>query len=306
MFTRIVVPLDGSALAQAALPYALALSDAAHGSLTLLEAVPPLHVTWDYNVPYDAAFEAGRLAGIGEALDSLAQRLRTSSRTIETHATVGEPAAEILGFTERMERDLIAMATHGHGGIAHWAFGSVARKVLTAATVPTLIVRPKGPPAHPEEPATIRNILVPLDGSDLAAAALPLVRELAPALGARVTLVRVVTAPSLTDVIAPNMVLQPEYFGRSLAEVQAAAEAYLTQVSAGFTTLGVTTVSLMPTGNAAAAILEILGDGTYDLVVMTTHGRTGIKRWAMGSVAERIVEASHAPVLLLRSAGPST
>lgn len=305
MFTRIVVPLDGSTIAQAALPYALTLADAACGALTLLQAVPPLHVTWDYYVPYDATFEAEALAKTGSALDALAARLRTPTRQIETYPTVGNPAEEILSYTTRMERDLIAMATHGRGGIAHWAFGSVARKVLTAATVPTLIVRPTEAPPNPEQPATIRNILVPLDGSNLAAA-LPLVRALAPALGAQVTLVRAVAIPSLPYAVAPNILLQPEYFEGAAVEARVAAEAYWAQISADFTALGVTTTSLMPTGNAATAILVLLEDRIYDLIVMTTHGRTGVTRWTMGSVAERLIEASHTPILFLRSAGPAT
>ena len=304
MFTRIVIPLDGSALAQAALPYALTLADIGHGSLTLLQAVPPLHVTWDYNIPYDAAIEAARLASAEGTLDTLAQRLRAAPRRIETQVTVGDPAGEILAYTERMEQDLIVMATHGYGGIAHWAFGSVARKVLTAATVPTLIVRPKQAPAHPEQPVPIRNILVPLDGSGHAEAVLPLVRDLAPALGAQVTLVRVVTTPPPAFVVVPDVALPPAYLRSALGEARERVEADLQQVSADLGTAGVTVISLMPTGQAAAELLDLLREGAYDLVAMTTHGRTGIKRWTMGSVAERLVEASHTPVLLLRSVGP--
>jgi len=212
-----------------------------------------------------------------------------------------DPAGEILAYTERMEQDLIVMATHGYGGIAHWAFGSVARKVLTAATVPTLIVRPKQAPAHPEQPAPIRNILVPLDGSRLAEAVLPLVRDLAPALGAQVTLVRVVTTLPPAFVVVPDVASSPAYLRAALGEARENVEAYLQQVSADLATAGVTVISLMPAGQAAAELLDLLRDGAYDLVAMTTHGRTGIKRWTMGSVTERLVEASHTPVLLLRS-----
>jgi nucleotide-binding universal stress UspA family protein len=306
MFTRVLVPLDGSALAQGAVPYALALADADDGLLTLFQAVPPLHVTWDYNVPYDAAIEAERLTSAEKCLGAIAQRLREAPRQIETQAAVGDPADEILAYTERMAQVLIVMATHGYGGILHWAFGSVARRVLTAATVPMLIVRPKEPPAQPGRPAPIRNILVPLDGSKRAEAVLPLVRDLAPALGAQVTLVRIVAVPPPGYVVVPNLASPPAPTRTATGEAWMSVEAYLQQVSADLASAGVTVTSLMPAGQAAAELLDLLRDGGYDLVAMTTHGRTGIKRWRMGSVAERLVEALHTPVLLLRSPGTPT
>ncbi len=293
MFTRIIVPLDGSDLAFAAIPYALTLAQAAHGSVTLLRAVPRRQ---------DPVREEEELAQTEQALNALAGRLRAPGRQIEVDAIVGDPAAAIVRYAERIPEGLIAMTTHGHGGIAHWAFGSVARKVLTTATGPTLIVRPKEAPAHPERSATIRAMLVPLDGSERAEAALPLVKELTVALDARVTLARVVAIPPPAIAVVPNVAPPPAYLEQPIGEAWEPVDTYLQAVREEVAAVGVTAATAMPVGEAAEALLDLLRAEAYHLIIMTTHGRTGITRWTMGSVAERLVEGSHIPILLLRSA----
>ena len=173
MFFRILVPLDGSKLAQSALPYALALASAVDAPITLLSVVPPMQMLTDYYVPYNAATEAVQLADAGDALDALAQSLRTHGVRVTTAVAVGDAADQILRYADENAMDAIVMASHGRGGAFHWAFGSVARKVITGATVPTLVVRAKDAPEHPETPARVGRILVPLDGSELAEAVTP-------------------------------------------------------------------------------------------------------------------------------------
>ncbi|MDQ6908075.1 MAG: universal stress protein, partial [Chloroflexota bacterium] len=195
MFAHILAPLDDSPLAQRALPYALALASAMDARITLLSVIPPAQPINDYYLPYDAAEEAAGLARAGDALDTVAQSLRIHGPRITTAVTVGDAADQILRYVEENGVDAIVMASHGRGGAFHWAFGSVARKVITGATVPTLIVRAKDAPEQPTIPAPIRSILVPLDGSALAEAVIPLVTDLARSCGASVTLARVVPFP---------------------------------------------------------------------------------------------------------------
>lgn len=192
------------------------------------------------------------------------------------------------------------------GVVLHWAFGSVARKVLTSATVPTLVVRPRAVSERPEQPATIRNILVPLDGSDLAREALTLVKTFAKSLGAAVTLVRIVPIPSGMYIASPYtpMMTQP-YFDETIAVQREAAVAELDVIAGDLRAAGIAATSVVQAGSPANQLLDLLADGRYDLVVMSSHGRTGVKRWVLGSVAERLVEASHTPVLIVRAAAPS-
>ncbi len=300
MSSRIIVPLDGSPLAERALPYALALASATGATVTLMQVVPSSHLMRDYYVRYDASMEAEQAATAGAALEARARSLSSATLPINAYIAVGDAAEEIVRYAERGGETYIVMATHGRGGILHWAFGSVARKVLTAATVPTLIVRSETEPEHPAQAVTIRNLLVPLDGSTLAEKAVPLARDLARNLGAQVTLVRVV--PFLTSLIGSygEAMLAMNDDG-AMEEMRMSAREYLTKINQTFAAAGVTSDMVVKQGGAPIALLELLDTKKYDLVVMSTHGRTGAKRWVLGSVAERLVEASHTPVMLVRA-----
>lgn len=269
-FSGITVPLDGSPLAESALPYALALGDALDMPVTLLHVVPPSRLALDYQLRYDASEEATLLAHAAEVLESRAKTLATAARRVETHTAIGDPAEEIVRYAEASNGRCIVMSTHGAGGILHWAFGSIARKVLTTATAPTLVVRRRAIPERPDEPATIRTLLLPLDGSELAREAVPVARDLAKALGAAVTLVRIVPIPTAMHLSSPYapVIAQP-YLDEALAAEREAATADLT---------------------LAAEELHAAG------IAATTV----VKRWVLGSVAERLVEASHTPVLIVR------
>jgi len=302
MFTRVIVPLDGSPLAQSALPYALALADAAGIPMTLLQVVAPLATTLDFDWQYDASLEATALARAYDALVPLTQSLHTAGRRVDTQVLLGDPPAEILHYADRGAQDLLVMATHGRGGALHWAFGSVARKVLTTTDTPLLIVRPSRVPEQPTQPAAIRSILVPLDGSARAETVLPLVRAVAKSSNAQVTLTRVVPLiPS--DYVMSSYTTPSEltYLDEITAAARAAATAHLGTLAAEWTAAGVKTDAVVQTGAAANTLLETLTGGGYDLVAMTTHGRTGLSRWVLGSVAERLIEGSHTPVLLVRA-----
>lgn len=306
MFTHILVPLDGSPLAQGVLPYALALASATDTPITLLSVVPSMQVRPDSYIPYNAATEAAQLAAAGDALDILAQSLRSHGPRITTAVAVGDAADQILRYAEKNGVDAIVMASHGRGGAFHWAFGSVARKVITAATVPTLVVPAKDAPEHPETPAAIRSILVPLDGSERAEAVLPLVTALARSSGASVTLARVVPFPGGIYFGSPYVpMVAPDTFDQAMEEARTAARVYLDAVADRLEHAGVTVETVERGGEPASRLLSLMDEEQYDLIVAATHGRTGFRRWVMGSVAERLVEASHTPVLLVRSAAPA-
>ena len=307
MFNRILVPLDGSPLAESAFPYAVALAAASDASVTLLTVVQPMQLISDYYIPYDASLEAAQLASAGESLDIVAQTLRRAGVRVTTDVTVGSAADQILRYTEEYGIDCIVMATHGRGGAFHWAFGSVARKVLTAATVPTLVVRAKEAPTHPDLAAKIESILVPLDGSERAEAVLPLVKELARSFGATVTIAEIIPFPGGIYFASPYAPLvAAETFDQSMEESREAAKVYLQMVAERFRAAGITAETVTQDGDATSRLLGLLDAREFDLVVMATHGRTGIARFVMGSVAERMIEASGTPVLLFRSLKATT
>lgn len=307
MFDRILVPLDGSPLAEGALPYAITLAAASDASLTLLTVVQPMQLISDYYIPYDASLEAEQLAAAGGALDATADALRRAGARVTTAVTVGSAADQILRYSEENGIEGIVMATHGRGGAFHWAFGSVARKVLTAATVPTLVVRAKETAAHPYAAAPWRRILVPLDGSERAEAVLPLATDLAKRCGAAVTLARIVTFPGGIYFASPYApMVAAETFDDEMAQDREAAKTYLRTVADRLHAAGVAVETVTQDGDATSRLLGLLDAQPFDLVVMATHGRTGIPRFVMGSVAERMIEASGTPVLLVRTLRPIT
>jgi nucleotide-binding universal stress UspA family protein len=307
MFNHILVPLDGSPLAASALPYALSLAAASDASLTLLTVVQPMQLISDTYIPYDASLEATQLAAAGAALDVTADALRHAGARVMTGVTVGSAADQILRYGEENGIDGIVMATHGRGGAFHWAFGSVARKVLTAATVPTLIVRAREVNPQPYAAAPCRRILVPLDGSERAEAVLPLVTDLAKRCSATVTLARIVPFPGGIYFGSPYApMVAAETFDDQMAKDREAAKIHLRTVAERMGAAGIAVETVTQDGDAVSRLLSLLDKQSFDLVVMATHGRTGIARFVMGSVAERMIEASETPVLLVRTLGAMT
>ena len=193
---------------------------------------------------------------------------------------------------------MIVMATHGRGGFQRLRLGSVADRVVHAATLPVLLVAPPATRA----PATVelRRIAVPLDGSPLAESALPLAKQLADDSHAALTLVRV--EPFLMGAAAAAYPYAPSSPELDVGMEDAAA-AYLENVRLT-RCAGTQTESIVLRGTAAASLIQYFQDLPADLVVMTTHGRGGFKRLVLGSTADQLVRAG-IPVLLIR-AQPAT
>jgi nucleotide-binding universal stress UspA family protein len=198
---------------------------------------------------------------------------------------------------------LIAMATHGYSGPRRWLLGSVAEKVLQATTNHLLLVRPAGGDTTGE--AGLKTILAPLDGSDLAEKVLPTVADLTVCLELEALLVHVLmrfyfgSPDALLPVFGVNVPNQQELW----AEASANARRYLAEKVEQLRTEGVSRVSsiLIEEGaeGAAAAIIELARKTANNLVIMSTHGRSGIGRWLLGSVTERVVRHTTNPVIVI-------
>ena len=306
----ILVPLDGSPLAEAALPYARALLSAG-GGLTLTRIVynPDIASSWMMRAAVSAAeLERTFRAEAERELTQDANRLGGGLARVRIVIGAGEPAEEIVRLAAEEGVELIAMATHGRGALGRWTYGSVADRVARAATVPVLLVRPARPgeaamgPDSPA-PASIRRLLVPLDGSELAEGALPVAERYAKRLAAPVTLIRVIN---------PVAHLPPVYGAGSLPsswevndEVikveEEDAAAYLARVAQRLEDSGQTVERRVERGTAVGKIAGAIQPG--DVIVMTSHGRSGVGRWVLGSVAEKLVREAPAPVLLVPAVG---
>lgn len=237
-------------------------------------------------------------------LETVADRLRGQGKTVEVDLRYGDAAEEIVAASA--ECDLIVMTTHGRGAAGRLVFGSTADRVSRHGTIPTLLLR-RG--AHPIEAPHPNRVVVPLDGSDLAEQALPEAEKLARTLDVPVLLVRAVSSD---DVLAtaratfgnvrqdPGGTVEDDTYKHARIETERLATEYLEEKAANLATAGLTTAIEMLKGTPAFVLLWKVNAG--DVVVMTSHGRGGYRRWMIGSVAEKLVREAAGPVLLVRGA----
>lgn len=291
MFDLILVPLDGSAAAAAALTVLAPIPSRRVRLLTIEADVEgPMLVS----LPEWEAWRAERARTGRAALEPAAERLRRQGREVETEVAFGDPAALIVDAA--VGADLIVMASQGRGGAGRVVFGSVADTVSRRADCPTLIVR------GGERPATapsLSRLVVPLDGSPLAEGALPMAARLADTLGVPIHLVRVV-APDQWRATLLAELDAPEAYERREEEAVRQAETYLAGQVQGLRDRDLMASSEVRTGSPAAVVLETVVPG--DLIVLSSHGRGGPRRWVLGSVAEQLVRRAPAPVLVVRPA----
>lgn len=296
MFNRILVPLDGSRLAEQALPLAQAFAERLASTVVLFRAVIPMHeAVSPRGEAYSAAEQVDLLRESARRyLDALCRERSAVSVEMQTRVHAGSPAAAILTFAENTHADLIVMVTHGRTGLRRWALGSVADKVLTGTQTPLLLVRASD---SPRESVRLNRILVPLDGSALAERALPPARQLALAFDADVHLFRAWENP-LYGVEAYPIGVSPEDYSETMSK---ATGDYLQQTAQELERAGLRVHCETGCGPAAEGILETAQKQEADLVVMCTHGRSGFSRWVLGSIADRVLHAAPVPVLLIRS-----
>lgn len=291
MYNRILVPLDGSKLSAGVLPYVRWLARALKVSVELLHVNDPARLA-----PYSPPIQPG---------DYLERVAASFSETTDVKCTIepGNPVEVIINIASAESGILVAMATHGYSGAMRWLLGSVAEKVLRALISDLLLVRPQG--ANGSGEVELKTVLVPLDCSQLAEKVLPTVSELGHLLDLEVLLVHVTkhvyTGPP--DAFLPVFGAIP-----NLKQVwehdKAEANKYLTEKVDELRAQGVANLSskVIEGGvdGAAAEIIDFAQNISGSLILMTTHGETGIGRWLIGSVTERVVCHARTPVLVAR------
>lgn len=299
MFRKLLVPLDGSDAAERALPYAVQLASAGQGGITLVQvavAQPPLVVEGvDWGQYQNQAVEDAE-----RYLRAIADSLRALVPVETVVVPIGSPALQILDQVKHLEADAIVMATHGRTGLAHLLYGSVAEAVLADSGVPVFLVHSRpGKAAAPGFDPLAARLMVPLDGSRFAEAALERASDFLGAAGGLVL---------VTVVEPPDHVLR-DASGRVLAYLEQQAEAhtregrcYLEGVARRLRQKHPDiTVSVDVRMDApSAGIIAAAAERAIDLIVMATHGLTGFRRDTVGSVAGDVLRAGTAPVLLVR------
>ncbi len=294
MFEKILVPLDGSTLAEQALEPALKLARWSNGEIILIR-VPayssagiPLSPEHEYSWTQDQ--QAPMHGESADYLREVKQRLSAWPCPIRTIVVSGDRAGVIVDIANSERVDLIIMSTHGRTGLSRWILGSVTSRVLSNAPCPVLIV-------HKGE--SINHILITLDGSLLAEKAIRPGFALANAFSSEVTLLRVVSDSGLDENIIPeNIELQDD---QTIDEqVFKQAETYLRDLIRINKLEGLKVQSAVLKGQVHAKILDFAGENKVDLISMTTHGHSGLRRWIYGSVTEKVLHSTDCAVLIVR------
>jgi nucleotide-binding universal stress UspA family protein len=268
-----IVPLDGSKLAEIALPYAEELGVRTGSNITLLSVL-------EFADTVDMAY----LRRIIDVTKYHAKKylLIPGTKEVDISATtcVGNPAGAIVDFACKWGHKLIVMATHGRSGIGRWAVGSVADKVVRSPTnVPVMLIRGKKARPDVRQKRLLRKALVPLDGSISSQAVIPYISQLALKLEMQLTLLQVVQQTN---------------------NHKADAESYLQTRCAELEQQGIAANYRVQVGSPANEIINLADELAIDLVAMSTRGRTSIPLWTLGSVAQKVLLGGSTPLLLVR------
>jgi nucleotide-binding universal stress UspA family protein len=293
----ILVPLDGSPLAEQVLPYAQALlaPGAALILLKVMEEPEPIYGLWGKPlVPVEDVQRMLERLARGD-LTRAEATLSGKRPLVRLEVADGDPAEQIVRLAAERQVELIAMTTHGRGALSRWVSGSVADRVARSATVPVLLVRPsEGDP----QPIAIRRLVVTLDGSPLAEDALPTAQALATRLGIPLHLITAIDVMRLIPpALGPVVAFDAAAYQETVSQLDASATALIAELSTRLEREGLTISSAVVHGSPFAAIADAVQEG--DLLVMTSHGRGGLRRWLLGSVAEKLVREAPVPVILV-------
>lgn len=300
MYERILVPLDGSKTAEMALPYAVEIAGKLCSQFFLVE------------VSESGSPDAEHLCQtyMERITDQVRLQLRGQEGaelvTVQNKVLTGKPADEILRYADQNKVSLIAMSRHGSSGEGPWFIGSIADKVLRAAKQSVLLIRTPASERSLRAKQLVRRILVPLDGSRVGETAIPAAEILARALGAELVLLRVVVPSSLQrdsfqgfiDPTLEELVTQAE---KGQEDRKTSASKYLKRVGKPLRERGTPSLSVVVMGYPPDQIIDYAEANEVDLISMSSHGRTGIRRWLFGSVTDKVLHAGNTPLLVVRA-----
>ncbi len=284
MWKKILVPLDGSDLAELALPYAEELAAAFKSELILLYV--------------GEASEQEYLHMHELYLEKMTVQTKKVIKRVSPVVVSGKPAEAIVKYTEKNDIRLIVMASHGSSGIVPWATGGVASKVIEGVGVPLLLIK-ETKRRQTKEKHLISRILLPLDGSEAGEAAITRVKELKSRLEAEVILLGVVpTGQHIRTVGGLDYILFPE---QEMEAYKAEAKEYLDKVYKRLKRGKGELKMEIRAGEVTKEILDYARKKRVSLIAIASHGHSGMTKWVFGSTAKKIIEDSPIPVLVVKS-----
>lgn len=289
MYEKILIPLDGSKAAEMVIPYAQEVATKLSSQTILVSVFEP--------VPTD--LERLHQTYLERITEQVQHQLKDwepkKEARVQSRVLMGKPADEILRHADENDVGLIAMTSRGSSVRGPWLLGNIAAKVLRATTKPVLLVRAPASEAALRQKRLVKRILVPLDGSDLGAAAIPHAEALGRALGAELVLFQVLEpVASWAGSEVPYYITEPPEKRKNLAIT------YLDDVGKALRERGLKVSGVVAVGSPADRIVDYAKENAIDLIAISTHGRTGIGRWVFGSVTDKVLHAGDTAVLVVR------
>jgi nucleotide-binding universal stress UspA family protein len=287
MYEKILVPLDGSELAEQALPYVEQIAGKLNSEAIFITVCLP-------GDPLERA--------LAEYIERRADKIQSLGIKTRSLCIEGESAASIIDFAEKNKISLIIISTHGRTGVSHWPLGNIANKIVQKSHAPVLLVR-SSQLAKTAADRELRKILVALDGSRFSEAIIPYAERLAKGIGSEVVLLKVIEPSKLPQLAA--YIDREKYEEDFMAKLKREAARYLSKKKTALANKEVNVNSELLEGKPVDTILQYVEDKSVNLIALTTHGFSGITKWAYGSVASRIIEGSPKPILLVRPSLPA-
>ncbi len=303
MFEKILVPLDGSKLAEGILPYASLLAKGLDIPLQLLAVID--HDTLKETLESFPADERPSPSQVCQAAEAAAQKrlqevaagLADDGVQASSVVADGKPAEQIVRVADQEGCDLIAMSTHARSALVRGILGSVTDKVIHSSHLPTLTITPERAERYSQHGMTMSSIMVPLDGSPLAETALPYAEGLARKLSLEVVLVRAAHLASVRTPFSAGLLALESIDVDAIVEAQVVD--YLKNIAGMLRAKGLNVRWTLLRGAPAWAIDELAQETPQDMIALATHGRSGLNRWMLGSVSEAVIRYSGDPVLVI-------
>jgi len=294
MFEKILIPLDGSKTAEMVIPYAEELT-AKLGSQMILASVSEF-----------LQKGAGKTyhSYVRRTTEQVQHQLNTWNPStvtqVQSEVLVGKPADEILRYAYDMNIGLIAMTSRGSSTPGPWPLGSTAAKIIRATTKPILLVKAPANDDAVRQKKLIKRILVPLDGSNWGASAIPHATALSQALRAELVLLHSIE-PEL-EIFPPYEARLPPITDQARMITKAKVIEYLEDIARPMKQKGLNVSTAVDFKYAANSIIDYAKTNSIDLVAMSTHGEKGIGRWVLGSVTDKVLHTGDTAVLVVRRA----
>jgi nucleotide-binding universal stress UspA family protein len=309
MYRNILVPLDGSAFGEHALPLAVSLARRAGATLRLVHVHSPLAAVYaEAAVAYDTSLEMELKQRARTYLEGTAERVRAAAEVPAYSILLEGPVApSVRTAVAGTEAELVVMTTHGRGPLARFWLGSVADELVRECPVPLLLVHPAEEPADLGQDRVLRHILLPLDGSPLAEQMLEPAIALGSLMEAEYTLLRVIkpVLPAPHEAVGATMNVRVQAMLDEIEQLQHTirrdAQSYLDAVAQRLRERSLRVhVSVAVERQPAVAILHEKGPPKVEAIALETHGRRGLSRLFLGSVADKVIRGASVPVLVHR------